>query len=170
MYTSQQPFSIIVIVTVYGEIENWWSQWKKVGWTGKGFEEEPAVHWLSLSEEQQVSYRYTRNFKINNLCIYTLIIYYSLFCLGEEISIADLMCLCQITQYWICDFALEEYAPNVKRWVEDCKQALNPQFDTVHEVVYECRKAGTFKTTFNIWYIHCRVMYFAMRIMKLAEQ
>ena len=69
---------------------------------------------------------------------------------GEEISIADLMCLCQITQYWISDFNLEDHGANVKRWVEDCRKALNPHFDKVHQVVYDCRKAGTFKTTYDI--------------------
>ena len=69
---------------------------------------------------------------------------------GEEISIADLMCLCQITQYWISDFNLEDHGANVKRWVEDCQKTLNPHFDKVHQVVYDCRKAGTFKTTYDI--------------------
>ena len=88
--------------------------------------------------------------KYSNITItfYNILIFY--FCSGEEISIADLMCLCQITQYWISDFAIEDHAPNVKRWIEDCKQALNPHFDAVHEVVYDCRKAGTFKATYNI--------------------
>ena len=49
--TLVQLLSTSLYLIVCGEIENWSSQWKKVGWTRKGFEEESGFHWLSFSEE-----------------------------------------------------------------------------------------------------------------------
>ena len=69
---------------------------------------------------------------------------------GDEISIADILCLSEITQYWLADTDLQERGANIKRWVEDCRQVLNPHFDKVNKEVYEIREAGTFKTTFDL--------------------
>ncbi|XP_065885463.1 glutathione S-transferase theta-1-like [Dysidea avara] len=74
----------------------------------------------------------------------------SKFIVGDKISIADLLCLSEITQYWIADFNPEDRGTNVKRWVEDCSKVLNPHFDKINQVVYDCRKDGTFKTSFNL--------------------
>ena len=69
---------------------------------------------------------------------------------GDEISIADLLCLSEITQYWMTDNDLQEHGANIKRWVEDCRQALNPHFDNINKALYNVRKAGTYKTTFDL--------------------
>ena len=69
---------------------------------------------------------------------------------GDEISIADLLCLSEITQYWLADTDLQDRGTNIKRWVEDCRRALNPHFDKINKVVYDVREAGTYKTTFDL--------------------
>ena len=84
----------------------------------------------------------------DGLYLQTLSITLSLFA-GDEISIADILCLSEITQYWLADTDLQERGSNIKRWVEDCRQVLNPHFDKVNKELYEIRKAGIYKATFD---------------------
>ena len=61
---------------------------------------------------------------------------------GDQISIADLQFLCEITQYWLSDNNIYKGRPNVERWVADCQTALAPHFDSIYSYVYEVRKSG----------------------------
>jgi glutathione S-transferase len=62
---------------------------------------------------------------------------------GDEISIADLEFLGEITQYWAADCNIYKGRPNMERWMEDCQKQLAPFFDSVHDVIYDLRASGT---------------------------
>ena len=69
------------------------------------------------------------------------------FVAGEEISIADLEFLGEITQYWLAGLDIYKGRPNTEKWLEECRKLLAPHFDQIYQVVYERRKAGTLATT-----------------------
>ena len=63
---------------------------------------------------------------------------------------ADLMCLCQIIHSRLdIRFCLGGSCSQCQTMDCGllCKQAMNPHFDAVHEVVYDSQKVGTFKAT-----------------------
>ena len=64
---------------------------------------------------------------------------------GDQISIADLAFLGEVTQYWVADCDIYKGRPNMERWLEDCKKVLAPHFETIFERVYQLRKAGTYR-------------------------
>lgn len=66
------------------------------------------------------------------------------FVAGDQISIADLEFLAEVTQYWIAGCDIYKGRPNMERWMEDCQKALAPHFDSIYDEVYEIRKAGTY--------------------------
>ena len=55
---------------------------------------------------------------------------------SDEITVADLQAMCEITQYWMTGDNLENGHPNIERWLKDCQEELNPHFDEVHKWVY----------------------------------
>ena len=63
---------------------------------------------------------------------------------GDEISIADLQFLGEMTQYWLAGTDLYKGRPNTERWMEECQKVLNPHFEQIYQPIYEIRKAGTF--------------------------
>lgn len=69
---------------------------------------------------------------------------------GEQISIADLEFLGEITQYWIAGLDIYKGRPNIERWMEDCQKVLAPHFDKLYQFIYDMRKAGTFATTLDL--------------------
>ena len=66
------------------------------------------------------------------------------FIAGDEISIADLEFLGEVTQYWIADCDIYKGRPNMERWMEECQKVLGAQWEPVFDRVYEVRKAGTY--------------------------
>lgn len=66
------------------------------------------------------------------------------FIAGDEISIADLEFLGEVTQYWIADCDIYKGRPNMERWMEDCQKVLGAHWESVFDKVYELRKAGTY--------------------------
>ncbi len=66
------------------------------------------------------------------------------FIAGDEISIADLQFLGEVTQFWIADCDIYKGRPNMERWMEECQKVLSPHFEPVFQKVMEARKAGTF--------------------------
>ena len=64
---------------------------------------------------------------------------------SEEISIADLQALCEFTQLWMMGKEPFSDKPRLEKWMEDCKQELQPHLDKVHEMVYMARDRGVFK-------------------------
>ena len=63
---------------------------------------------------------------------------------GPEISIADLLAACQLTQFWVTDEDLLAGRPRVSQWLSDVKSGLPPHFDEVHKMVYHHKEQGTF--------------------------
>ena len=63
----------------------------------------------------------------------------SKFIYGDEISVADLLALCELTQFWMVETKYEDGYPNIKRWVADCQKELGETFDELHQVVYQTR-------------------------------
>lgn len=67
------------------------------------------------------------------------------FIAGDEISIADLQFVGEVTQYWVADCDIYKGRPNMERWMEDCQKVLAPQFDSIFDTVRELRTAGTYR-------------------------
>lgn len=67
------------------------------------------------------------------------------FVAGDEISIADLQFLGEVTQYWIADCDIYKGRPNMERWVDNCQKVLAPHFDQIFDKVLELRTAGTYR-------------------------
>ena len=65
---------------------------------------------------------------------------------SNEISIADLQAMCELTQYWMADMDLLEGHPRLQQWMKDCQGTLVPHFDKVHKTVYLARQEGLFKS------------------------
>ena len=66
------------------------------------------------------------------------------FIIGDEMSIADLQALSEITQFWMVRKDAYKGYPNVERWVADCTKALQPHLDKVYCDVYRSRDEGIF--------------------------
>lgn len=66
------------------------------------------------------------------------------FVAGDQISIADLAFLGEVTQYWVADCEIYKGRKNMERWMEECQKVLAPHFEPIFEKVYEIRKAGTY--------------------------
>jgi glutathione S-transferase len=67
------------------------------------------------------------------------------FILGAEISIADVQCLCELTQFWIMQVKIEDNFPKIKAWMKACQDHLGDAFEKVHAKVYEMAKSGEYK-------------------------
>ena len=68
----------------------------------------------------------------------------SKFIYGDEMSVADLQALCELTQSWMADKRFEDDYPNLKRWVADCQKELGEPFDEAHKFVYHARDTKMF--------------------------
>ena len=64
------------------------------------------------------------------------------FVAGSEMSIADILFLCETTQYWIAGYEIYKGRPRMEAWVERCRAALAPKFDQVFAPIYELQKSG----------------------------
>ena len=65
---------------------------------------------------------------------------------GDEISIADIQAVCELSQHWMVGRDIYAGYPNIERWVAACKQELQPHFDKVHAMTYKIREMGLFGT------------------------
>ena len=68
------------------------------------------------------------------------------FVAGDEISIADLKPLCELTQLWMSDIKPYEAGSRIEQWMNDCKKELKPHFDNAHKVVNALIEQGVFKS------------------------
>ena len=69
---------------------------------------------------------------------------------SDEISIADLQAVCELTQIWVTGVDPFEGKPRLAQWLADCQSALQPHFDEVHKVIYKIREDGTFAGTLDL--------------------
>ena len=68
------------------------------------------------------------------------------FIAGDEISIADLKPLCELTQLWMSDIKPYEAGSRIEQWMNDCKEKLQPHFDNVHKGINAFIEQGVFKS------------------------
>ena len=68
------------------------------------------------------------------------------FIAGDEISIADLKPLCELTQLWMSDIKPYEAGSRIEQWMNDCKEKLQPHFDNAHKSVNALIEQGVFKS------------------------
>lgn len=64
---------------------------------------------------------------------------------SEEISIADLQALCELTQFCITGVDPWEGKPRITQWMADCKKELEPHYEDVHKMIHVARDRGIFK-------------------------
>ena len=64
---------------------------------------------------------------------------------GDDISIADLKPLCELTQLWIADVIPYKAGSKVDVWIKNCKERLGPHFDKAHVKVTESIEKGVLK-------------------------
>ena len=64
---------------------------------------------------------------------------------SNEISIADLQAVCELSQFWAMDEDPCKDMSRLAKWMEDCKNQLHPHFDMAHKMVYMARDRGIFK-------------------------
>ncbi len=69
---------------------------------------------------------------------------------GDNISIADLQYLGEITQFWMSHNYIDKGRPNMERWMEDCQRTLAPHFDKVHTKVRTVQAAGHLKAEIDV--------------------
>lgn len=60
---------------------------------------------------------------------------------GKEISIADLLCICELMQPWAGGFDINEGRPKLAAYVERVRQRLEPHFTEANVVVEAVRDA-----------------------------
>jgi glutathione S-transferase len=59
---------------------------------------------------------------------------------GDEISIADLLCICELMQLnAVHEEQLYESDANIKAWSERTKNRLSPEFEKAHHIVNRIR-------------------------------
>ena len=64
---------------------------------------------------------------------------------SDQISIADLLAVCEFTQFWMTDEKdVMSGRPKITQWLANVQSALSPYFDEVHEMVFDHKKLGTF--------------------------
>ena len=68
------------------------------------------------------------------------------FVAGDEISIADLKPLCELTELWMTDIKPYEAGSRIEQWMNDCKEKLQPHFDDAHKPVNAMIEQGVFKS------------------------
>lgn len=58
------------------------------------------------------------------------------FLAGKEISVADILGVCELEQPRMGDFDPREGRPRIKAWMERVRDIMNPYYDEAHSVVY----------------------------------
>ena len=64
---------------------------------------------------------------------------------SDEVSIADLQAVCELSQFIITGVDPCQDRPRLSQWVSDCQSALQPHFAEVHKMLYVARDKGVFK-------------------------
>ena len=64
---------------------------------------------------------------------------------SDQISIADLLAVCELTQLWMTDEdSILSDRPRITQWISDVQSVLSPHFDEVHKWVLLQKKEKTF--------------------------
>lgn len=92
----------------------------------------------------------TETVKIARDAIENLFLKDTKFIAGDEISIADLQFMGEVTQYWSCNYELEKEHPRMQQWLEECKKRLGATFEEVFQALFETRKSGRLNTKLDL--------------------
>ena len=65
---------------------------------------------------------------------------------SSEISIADLMALCEMTQFKIVDMDVVKTRPRLQEWFSNCNSELSPHLDKVNTLINVASEKGVFKS------------------------
>ncbi|XP_065882289.1 uncharacterized protein [Dysidea avara] len=65
---------------------------------------------------------------------------------GDDISIADLKPLCELTQISMTDYKPYQDGSKVDVWMKNCKEILGPAYDKAHKFVNDVIEQGLFKS------------------------
>ncbi|XP_064402784.1 glutathione S-transferase theta-1-like [Halichondria panicea] len=69
---------------------------------------------------------------------------------GDNISIADLQYLGEITQYLISHNEIYKGRPNMEQWMQDCESTLAPHFDKVFFKLRNVQASGHLKAEIDV--------------------
>jgi glutathione S-transferase len=64
---------------------------------------------------------------------------------SDEITVADIQAVCEFSQFLLADIDILGDKPTLEKWMDNCKEKLQPHFDTVHAMIYLAREKGAFK-------------------------
>ncbi len=59
---------------------------------------------------------------------------------SEEISIADLMALCEFSQLELVEKDFVKLTPSIETWIATCKNQLGNNYDDVHSILNIMKK------------------------------
>ena len=62
---------------------------------------------------------------------------------SDSITIADLLAVCEYTEFWLDDKDPFKDSPRLAQWLEDCKGELQPHFDACHKPIYMARDGSS---------------------------
>lgn len=60
---------------------------------------------------------------------------------GDNMTLADLLGICELMQPFAASFDVTEGRPKLKAWMERVKMRLQPHFDEAHNLVYRLAQA-----------------------------
>ena len=72
---------------------------------------------------------------------------------GDNISIADLLAICEYTQFWMVHIDPTEGYPRIAQWMKDVQAAIGPAFNAVHKLVYDVRDQNMFPANWAEHYV-----------------
>jgi glutathione S-transferase len=61
---------------------------------------------------------------------------------GNEISLADLLCVCELMQPQMAGYDYGETRPKLLKYISLIQGQLQPHFDDAHKVLYKMREIG----------------------------
>ncbi|KAI6652702.1 Glutathione S-transferase theta-2B-like [Oopsacas minuta] len=64
------------------------------------------------------------------------------FIAGENISIADLQLLCELSEFWIVNKNIYAGFQRIEEWVKNCVELLNPHFDHNNAAIMQLKESG----------------------------
>ena len=68
------------------------------------------------------------------------------FICGDDISIADLKPLCELTQISMTEYRPYQDGSKFDVWMKNCKERLGPAYDKAHTFVNDAIEQGLFKS------------------------
>lgn len=71
------------------------------------------------------------------------------FLAGDEISVADILGVCELEQPRMADYDPRNGRPNINAWMDRVQSIMNPHYDDAHSVVYSIIERNKTKAPWN---------------------